>query len=309
MINKEITQSINKFIKKSDQYNKSGVRLVEKLPTVDQNPTFSKEALYTGIKNIPSMTYEELRIFIERNMDNILKDSINGNQEYIKYFTNIDFLDAFINVLETKQYYSPNIIVWVNNICYDYITQNKKDNETSRRILRIANIVNRHKMPKLLGLGLPPSVAITLLMARYSSSTNLFTCIKRLNFVIITQPKTLMSYDMMLEICKILYDDIARQFQYFMLDVIPQYSDENPTWVTEEVEEVNSVLNLVILDLLNQQPLQTIKTAISDYILSYGALHSKAPYRFALKNLSDDYYRINMVVQDLMSTNQQAIVI
>lgn len=309
MINKEITQSINKFIKKSDQYNKSGVRLVEKLPTVDQNPTFSKEALYTGIKNIPSMTYEELRIFIERNMDNILKDSINGNQEYIKYFTNIDFLDAFINVLETKQYYSPNIIVWVNNICYDYITQNKKDNETSRRILRIANIVNRHKMPKLLGLGLPPSVAITLLMARYSSSTNLFTCIKRLNFVIITQPKTLMSYDMMLEICKILYDDIARQFQYFMLDVIPQYSDENPTWVTEEVEEVNSVLNLVILDLLNQQPLQTIKTAISDYILSYGALHSKAPYRFALKNLSDDYYRINMVVQDLMNTNQQAIVI
>ena len=308
MINKEITQSINKFIKKSDQYNKSGVRLVEKLPTVDQNPAFSKEALYTGIKNIPSMTYEELRIFIERNMDNILKDSINGNQEYIKYFTNIDFLDAFINVLETKQYYSPNIIVWVNNICYDYITQNKKDNETSRRILRIANIVNRHKMPKLLGLGLPPSVAITLLMARYSSSTNLFTCIKRLNFVIITQPKTLMSYDMMLEICKILYDDIARQFQYFMLDVIPQYSDEK-TWVTEEIEEVNSVLNLVILDLLNQQPLQTIKTAISDYILSYGALHSKAPYRFALKNLSDDYYRINMVVQDLMSTNQQAIVI
>lgn len=309
MINKEITQSINKFIKKSDQYNKSGVRLVEKLPTVDQNPAFSKEALYTGIKNIPSMTYEELRIFIERNMDNILKDSINGNQEYIKYFTNIDFLDAFINVLETKQYYSPNIIVWVNNICYDYITQNKKDNETSRRILKIANIVNRHKMPKLLGLGLPPSVAITLLMARYSSSTNLFTCIKRLNFVIITQPKTLMSYDMMLEICKILYDDIARQFQYFMLDVIPQYSDENPTWVTEEVEEVNSVLNLVILDLLNQQPLQTIKAAISDYILSYGALYSKAPYRFALKNLSDDYYRINMVVQDLMSTNQQAIVI
>ena len=293
MINKEITQSINKFIKKSDQYNKSGVRLVEKLSAVDQNPTFSKKALYTGIKNIPSMTYEELRIFIERNMDNILKDSINGNQEYIKYFTNIDFLDAFINV-----------------ICYDYITQNKKDNEISRRILRIANIVNKHKMPKLLGLGLPPSVAITLLMARYSSSTNLFTCIKRLNFVIITQPKTLMSYDMMLEICKILYDDIARQFQYFMLDVIPQYSDENPTWVTEEVEEVNSVLNLVILDLLNQQPLQTIKTAISDYILSYGALYSKAPYRFALKNLSDDYYRINMVVQDLMNTNtNQAIVI
>lgn len=279
------------------------------------SPAFNKSVLLQSISDIPSMTDAQLRNFIDHHFISILNSVFSGNaiNEHVKCFTDLRFLDAFIDVLQTAKFYENDVVVKINNICYDYISLNdpaKKDNNVVNRMLKISTLINRASLPRLLGLGLRNDLASILLIARHSSF-NIDICVRRVNFIIITQPKVLMTQEMITEIFRILYSETsiwARIFQYFMLDVIPEYNENDMnSWVTEEIEEINSVINLVVLDILNTEPTVTIRAALINYAEAYNMINKGKPYRFSLQRLSDDYDRINAVVYHLMY--QESIVV
>lgn len=273
-----------------------------------QNPTFSNKALLQSIYDIPNMSDSELRNFINSHFTSILNnifdiDKIKAS-DHVRCFTDVRFLDAFIDVLQLNAFYETDVIIKCNNVCYDYLSLNtQKDPEVVARMIRIGNAVNRTNLPRLLGLGLRHDVASLINISRYSS-LNLDICVKRVNHILITQPKAIMNFEMITEIFKIIYSERGiwmRIFQYFMFDVIPEYNeyDVNAHWVTEEVEEINSIINIVILDILNYEPFEVIRGALINYASVYNMMKYNKPTRFTMKRLSDDYSRINDMVRIL----------
>ena len=106
------------------------------------------------------------------------------------------------------------------------------------------------------------------------------------------------------EILCCLYDvmkDYYMVFQYMMLDVIPEYDDddEKTWWVTDDISEVNSVMNLAVLDILDNLPTQLIRNTLVNYAEGYRIVNPNRRVRFSMQRLSDDYYRINDVVYAL----------
>ena len=234
--------------------------------------------------------------------------------KYIHYFQDVRFLDAFIDVLKSMDFIEKDDIVRLNTMCYHYITipKDKQNYRVVSRMMEVSNIINRHNLPRLLGLGLSSNLASILLIARYSD-IDLNVCVKRVNFIIITQPKELMSERMIEEILKILYnvlDDLVRIFPPIMMDILPDYDENNPNtlWISEDIQEVNSTLNLALLNILDNLPTQTIRSVLLNYTEAMNMVYKNYQVRFSLRCLSEDYYRINNVINE-MALNEGIYVI
>lgn len=306
MSNNNIEASFSNFVQelKKPENNKP-VEMVKIISPVD-NPVLSSSALFKTINDIPNMSNDEIRTFVIQNFVSIVQNVFTGDDssKYIKCFTNVAFLDGFIEAISNQQYFTNDIIIRINNICYDYISlKSGKNTAVLNRMINIGNIINRNNLPRLLGLGLNSDLASILLIARFSSF-ELDIVIRRVNLIIITQPKTLMSYDMIMQIFRILYGDYklwGAIFQYFMFDIVPEYNENNinSLWVTEEVEEINSTINLVILQILSETPTPIITQALINYAEYYAMTGRTKPIRFSMRRLSGDYGRIISVIDYL----------
>lgn len=297
-----VQATMDKYWKEAEAYKQANP---DPPPVKIQNPIesirFNQSILLKNINDIPNMSNLELKKFLETYFDNIIESVFAGDVAHINLFRDARFLDVFIDIVSSMSDYNINLIIRLNNIAYDYISlSSQKDNDIVNRMIKLASVINRKTTPRLLGLGLSRDLAITLAMARYSSF-NLNVNVKRVNFIIITQPKILMTQEMITEIYRILYADYRiwiKVFEYFMFDVIPEYNDEN-NWVTEEIEEINSIINLSILDILNSEPSKDIRDTLVNYTEDYNILNRGKPIRFSMQKISDDYSRINQVVQQL----------
>ena len=271
------------------------------------SPTFNRSIFIQTIDSIPQMSDADLRRFIQQHFTSIMNNTFFGQDSarYVNLFTDVRFLDAFIDVLVRMQYYEKDTIIKCNTICYHYLTLNDsvKDPRVVSRMIQISNIINRSGLPHLLGLGLNETLVTMLLIARYSD-LDLNICVKRVDHIIIRQPKELMSQKMISEIFKSLYnpmEEFPRIFPYFMLDVLPDYNENIPNtlWITDEIDEVNSVMNLAVLDILDNLPTQLIRNTLVNYAEGYRIVNPNRRVRFSMQRLSDDYYRINDVVYAL----------
>lgn len=273
---------------------------------VDENPNFNLEILKQNIDHVNDMSDSELRSFIKKCFKSIMRDLFGAEMpKYIKYFQDIRFLNAFIDVVLSLEFIDKEDIIRINTMCYHYITlpKDKQDYRVLDRMMQLSNIVNKLNIPRLLGLGLSSNLASILLIARYSD-IDLNVCVKRVDFIIITQPKELMSEKMIEEIFKILYnvmDDFHRIFPYIMMDTLPEYDENNPNtfWVTDDIQEVNSTLNLAILNIIDNLPSQTIRGIILNYSEAMSMIYKNQIVRFSLRNLSEDYYRINNIINSI----------
>ena len=274
---------------------------------VDENPNFNLEILKQNIDHVNDMSDSELRSFIKKCFKSIMRDLFGAEMpKYIKYFQDIRFLNAFIDVVLSLEFIDKEDIIRINTMCYHYITlpKDKQDYRVLDRMMQLSNIVNKLNIPRLLGLGLSSNLASILLIARYSD-IDLNVCVKRVDFIIITQPKELMSEKMIEEIFKILYnvmDDFHRIFPYIMMDTLPEYDENNPNtfWVTDDIQEVNSTLNLAILNIIDNLPSQTIRGIILNYSEAMSMIYKNQTVRFSLRNLSEDYYRINNIINSII---------
>lgn len=296
----------DKYWNDKKNYDKNHpVEMIRLIPT--ENPNINIGILKQNIENMDNLNETELRNMIGRSLKSILKNLFGKEaHKYARYFQNLRFLDAFIDVISTINYIEKDDVVRINTLCYHYITlpNDKKDYKVTSRMMKISRIVNKHSLPSLLGLGLSENLACTLLIARYSD-IDLEICVKRVDFIIMTQPKTIMSLNMIEEIIKRLYnimEDYFRIFPYFMMDVIPDYDDNDETtwWVTEDVDEVSSTMNLAMLNIMDNLPSQLIRNTIVNYTEGCDIVYKNRKLRFSLRSLSDDYYRINAVIEHLM---------
>jgi hypothetical protein len=172
-------------------------------------------------------------------------------------------------------------------------------------LIRIALYVNRSITPRLLGLGLSNNLAAMIVIARYSD-LNISICVKRVNFIIITQPQELMTDNMIESVFRILYNiemEYDKVFSCIMLDVVPDYYESDPSthWVTDEIQNVDSALSLSSLNILENMSFSNIRMVVLNYSEGYNLVHSNKPTRFSLRKLSDDYSRINTVVDRLIN--------
>lgn len=283
------------------------------------SPNFNPSILKSSIDNTDNMTDSELKTFIYNSYDTILT-SIFTSQDavmYIKKFQEIRFLDAFIDVttdiINEKRYLDRITIVRINTICYHYITtpDNMKDSMITMRMINLSDLINRREKPKLLGLGLSNNLASMLLIAR-NSDINLEVCVKRVDFILITQNPSLMSEKMLEDILRILYnvfsEDFVKVFSYMMFDVSERIEgDESTYWITDEIAEVDSTLNLVILNIVEQLPNAMIRNVLLNYAEAYNTVNQNNPIRFSLQTISNDYSRIKYII-DMLMYNEKIVV-
>lgn len=294
-----------------DSANK--VEMVKIVPS--NSPTFNRSILLGSIYDMNNMNDSELRMFVQNSFRSILNNIFFGTKEsadYINCFTNVRFLDAFIDVvqryIQQGNYFDRDNIAKINNICYDYITFNNGNKNPSvvNRMYMLANIINAPYIPRLLGLGLNNTVANLLLIARWSN-LDPRVCVRRVNFIIIGQPKSLMTQEKIMQIMNILYEldrdqrNYIKIFPHIMMDVLGDYDDADPSthWITDEIQEVDSTLSLAALDILNEFTDANIRHTLVNYTESYKLVYSNKPIRFSMRRLSDDYQKINNVVYSL----------
>lgn len=294
-----------------DSANK--VEMVKIVPS--NSPSFNRSILLGSIYDMNNMNDSELRMFVQNSFRSILNNIFFGSKEsvdYINCFTNVRFLDAFIDVIQRYiqqgNYFDRDDIAKINNICYDYITFNNgnKNPAVVNRMYMLANIINAPYIPRLLGLGLNNNVANLLLIARWSN-LDPRVCVRRVNFIIIGQPKDFMTQERIKQIMVILYEldrdqrNFIKIFPHIMMDVLGDYDDADPSthWITDEIQEVDSTLSLAALDILNEFTDANIRHTLVNYTESYKLVHSNKPIRFSMRKLSDDYEKINNVVYSL----------
>lgn len=282
------------------------------------SPAFNNSLLITNIADIGKLSSENKLKFIRSYFYKITANVFSGYdiEEHRKLFLNTDFLLVFKQVLSEKiscGTIDATTIIQINNICYDLLTmpqsQNSRSKEIENIVFSIASEINASKIPYLLGIGLPRNLAVNLVMSRYSSfDENII--IRRINFLIITQRKEIFAkdpndIDAITNTIKNIYTYLfmgtekwVRIFQYFMLDVIPTYADDE-NWVTSSIEELDSIINLAVLLIIEEMPVQVIRAALVNYAQCYLLTYSNKPFRFSLNKLSGDYPRITSIVNTL----------
>lgn len=293
----------NKFYSEVENYeNTHEIKIVKVDP--QNSPVFNNTVLLKNIKDIPNMEKNELLNFVRIYFSSILTNASNGNPDDILAFTNIDLLNAIISLLYKREIQIQDTdIIKFNALTYQYLTipdDNpviKKDQAIIDKLFDISEYINEYWLPRLKGLGLSKTLANTLIIARFSNIT-MKIVVNRINFIIINQPPELMSQKLILEIFKILYDvgkEWSMAFTYFMEDV-PYIDPRYPN--SEDMEEVNSTMELAALELLNELPTDYLYSALINYAQTY-AIMNIINIRFSMQHLSDDFNRINDAIYSL----------
>ena len=311
--------AINNYWQEKIAYDQSHQPTMVKVQPADA-PLFNHAILFKNISDRGSMTDAELRYFIQRNflaiINNVFDDSTRTL--YTSAFQDVRFLEAFIDVISTIQFFELDQIVKINLIIYHYITlsDEQKNADVVNRMIKISNIINRLKLTAIKKFGLPELIENLLVIARYSDF-NLDVCVKRVDLIIITSPAIRETFaepsnfdyysqdkdptEKLAQLLAELYkgDEWMYVFPYFMLDRVSDYGDEE--WITEEVEATNRFLELAVLfvleNLINYP--NRLRAILLNYAEGYRILNRRKPIRFSMQSLSDDYPRINSTVKYL----------
>lgn len=254
------------------------------------NPDIVKEKLF----NINSLTDAELMDIVKKSYAYILDEVYNKNNTFMPLFTNERFLTMFLQVVRSVNLVESQKIT-INKICYDYFTTFMcKDSLVTDLLFNMSKVVNQDVLPGLLGLGLYEELADYLALSRFSTSKDLVN-VKRVNFIITRQPSSVMTEQMIVNIYSKLYDSVTPLFTGTLLDV-EEFDDDE---ISEEASLVYSTISNAVLDILETLPLEQIRQVLLSYNITRVSYYQDKDVRFTMNALSDDYARINMVVESL----------
>lgn len=276
------------------------------------NPyVYNMEGFVNRFSNIDSMSDSDLAVLVHQNYTTIL-DAINNmppesqdvnNPYYVSLvglFTNMRFVTILCNILRNeKQLLGLDRTIYLNRIIYNYTTvPAKKDITIERLLIDLGDIINADDLPILLQIGLPRNIASKIAVARRSSK-NEEICIKRVNLIIYnTGDLSIMNEQMIVDIYQYLFNNsVSSLFNGIMFDV---YSKQDLNNATEDQREIYSLCVTAVLELLKNMPTASIRMVLSSYSMAF--INNPRPVRCSL-NLSNDYYRINEVI-DYLEKNE-----
>lgn len=263
---------------------------------ISKNATINTGYFREQISSLDKIPDNELYLLVRETYKVILKDIMNRNDvQYIDTFTNAKFLTALIQVLSGVELeYEEKICC--NKLAYDYLTLKNNDTSIKQLLYTVSKMVNRDKIPALLSFGIPENLAVQMALARYSSIKESIN-VKRLNFIITTSSKAIMTEQNIVWIYEKLFDNFTPIFEGTMFDVY----DEEEEWVNDDIMEIYSTISLAVLTILNNMPSVNIRKVLISYSGDYQSLYSdnSNSYRFSLNALSADYNRIIAIVEAL----------
>lgn len=253
----------------------------------------SEDIIQKLLFNLDNLSEEEILDILRKSYTYILDEVSKKNYSFIPMFTNIKFVTSFLQIIRSVQLNEQERIT-VNKICYDYLTLAQRDEIITSILFNMSRVVNQSVIPGLLGLGLNEQLASYLALARFSSSKDLIN-VKRVNFIIMSQPSILMTEQMIIDIYSKLFDSVTPLFTGTILDV-EEFDEEIDT---EDQELVYSTISNAVLDILETLTLDQIRQVLLSYNITRESYYSGKPVRFTMNALSDDYNRINIVNESL----------
>lgn len=275
-------------------------------PAVDVNllncAGINNSVLFDAIENgnLDSISDSDLYKMVCGAHLELFRRIMSQDSRYVTSCINPKLLNIIIQVA-TNIPLSMEERICCNKIVYDYMTYEGADDFLKGLVLSLAKAINKDIIPGLCGLGLDVNLSIFLACARFSSA-DIAVCVKRVNFIIITQPSIVMSEQMILNIFEKLYDKFTEVFETCMLEVL----NPDEEWVNESIEENFSTISLVLLDILNVMPSQNIIHVLRSYCDDYELLYKGAPVRFDITNIAvGDYARIVQSIEYLESIGKK----
>lgn len=276
-----------------------------KKSTVDvnllNNAAINNTVLFDAIENgtLDTISDSDLYNMVCGAHLELFRRIMSQDSRYVTSVLNIKLLNILIQVAINLPL-SMEERICCNKIVYDYMTYDLADEYMKGLVLSLAKAINKDIIPGLCGLGLDINLSIFLACARYSSM-DISVCVKRVNFIIITQPTVIMTEQMILNIFEKLYDKFTEVFETCMLEVL----DPTAEWVTDDIDENFSTINLVLLDILNVMPSTSIIHVIRSFCDDYELLYNGLPVRFDITNLSGDYYRITECITAIQNMGKK----
>lgn len=275
-------------------------------PAVDVNllnsAAINNAVLFNAIENgnLDSISDSDLYKMVCGAHLELFRRIMSQDSRYVTSVLNIKLLNILIQVA-TNLPLSMEERICCNKIVYDYMTYEGANDHMKGLVLSLAKAINKDIIPGLCGLGLDVNLSVFLACARFSSADT-SVCVKRVNFIIITQPSIVMTEQMILGIFEKLYDKFTEVFETCMLEVL----DSDAEWVNDNIEENFSTINLVLLDILNVMPTQSIIHVLRSYCDDYDLLHKGAPVRFDISAIAiGDYGRIVNCIDYLVSIGKK----
>lgn len=257
------------------------------------------DSLFDYMRQINNYTDEQVKSLVSNSYIQLLELTLKTkeNPYYSKgimaVFSNMRYINALINILNTTELdYTHR--VYLNHILYDYRTYKRKSEDVMINKLHteLGSIINSDKLNKLYGTGLDRTMLINIAISRYSSF-DAFICVKRVNLELFNS-KVPLTLQNVIDVYQYLFSDgISNLFSGVMFDV---YTKDDLNTAEDYQRDIYSTMSLAVLELLNVMPSSAIMTILSSYVMSA----RNRNIRFSLR-LSNDYYRINQVIELLNS--------
>lgn len=271
------------------------------------NPALNAGLFRQKINDMENIPEPELETMIRNTIDTIVASILSSkDSQYINVFLSPKFLSCLIRVL-SKVKITYEIQVCCNKLAYDFITLKEHDpsmqpeyiSYMKQLFLSLCRIVNRHVYPLLLGLALPESLALNMVIARFSIKDNDIVSTRRLNFVIANADLELMSIQNIVFIYEKLFDRMTPLVKGIMFDVF----DTDEPWATDSILEIYSRIDYAMLSMLNNMTSNQIYSVLKDYSQDFAmAFNSdRTKVRFSFHCISEDFGKIVNVVEKLQS--------
>lgn len=256
-------------------------------------------AFFEDFNNLNTMPDNQLQQFVLSSYIQVLNmvPLAASNPEYSHRLMQIISNDRYINILTNVLGNNPldyTHKIYLNHLIYDYIMFKGINTILmgSKMIYRLADVANSDILHRLYQTGFDRDMLSLLCICRNSSLDESIN-VKRVNLTLFNSNREL-TLQNVVDVYQTLFNtSVSKLFEGIMFDV---YSKEELDNATDNQKNIYSLMGLAVLELLNVMPSESIQIILSSYVQgSYGK-----PIRFSMK-LSEDYWRINEVIEKLYS--------
>jgi hypothetical protein len=278
--------------------------------SIADNPAFNRGLLRDKIIHNIEMSDQEFQNLMENSYEDILKCIFDQHDvRFLEFVSTPRFITTLTNIMLGVRDIPTITRIYINNLVYDYLTYHDPDQDQrmTNLMVNLGRVTNQRVIYALTGLGVPDTLASYIALASKSSSNNNVN-IRRVNFIIATALCKLFDFDnddeykvvykaeqMVIDIYSKLFPKIVELFESTMFDVynLDEY------WVTEDVSIMYSMCTNAVLDIVNAMPTANIRSILLQYHGDYcsGVFGINPPTRASLHSLSNDYSRINDVIE------------
>lgn len=223
------------------------------------------------------------------------------SKQFIGLWTNKRFLSNLLEILNTDKSVLSKVrslyTRTINVITYDYYAEqfNKEssvnwDSEVCNLLISISTTVNYNYILPMTTI-IPPNNAVFIAMSRFSSFDNTIA-IKRFNDMIIGSGIDLSIKDIIYIYSIFFSEKFSSLFNITMTTVTKSFADTNQKKIYDNI-------SLAMIYIVNSIPSTEIETVLKKYSLYISFLDKKCS-RFSFRNLSEEFSRINIVVNKLL---------